>query len=262
MAEYLAPGVYLEESSTGMTPIPGVSASTLDTGAARALLDAIEPVIKRAQPGWTSTEEADPGITLIQFFAWVTAGLLYRSDAAPDRRRSVALTAAADVTAAAGACAADARALQRPSYFTGQLLTAADLVAEQDYHREKQRLHNRHLHGWGIVSGLDVRVDATPDSDGVCIVIEPGYAIDRCGEEIAVRDCIRLPLPGNGDTMFVSLRHWEHPASTAGNRIEEACLIAIVAVVAPSALAIGRLVRADSGWTVDPAFAPARGQST
>jgi hypothetical protein len=39
------------------------------------------------------------------------------------------------------------------------LLTADDLQREQDYHRDKARLHNRFLHGWGVVAGLTVSVD-------------------------------------------------------------------------------------------------------
>jgi hypothetical protein len=48
---------------------------------------------------------------------------------------------------------------ERPHFFTGQLLTADDLQAEQDYFRGKSRLHHRLLHGWGIVSGLGVSID-------------------------------------------------------------------------------------------------------
>ena len=42
MPEYLAPGVYLEESDAGVNPIPGVSTSTIDIETAQALVAAIE----------------------------------------------------------------------------------------------------------------------------------------------------------------------------------------------------------------------------
>ena len=47
--------------------------------------------------------------------------------------------------------------LERPHFVTGQILTADDLQAEQDYQREVRRRHNRLCHGWGIVEGLGVR---------------------------------------------------------------------------------------------------------
>ncbi len=50
MPEYLAPGVYLEESDFGVKPIAGVSTSTIDIETARALVAAIESIIERTQP--------------------------------------------------------------------------------------------------------------------------------------------------------------------------------------------------------------------
>jgi hypothetical protein len=42
------------------------------------------------------------------------------------------------------------------AYFHGQLLSAADMRTEQSYFREKLKLHNRCLHGYGVVCGLEV----------------------------------------------------------------------------------------------------------
>ncbi|MDJ0653698.1 MAG: hypothetical protein QNJ40_06080 [Xanthomonadales bacterium] len=47
---------------------------------------------------------------------------------------------------------------ERLSYFFGQMLSAADFRTEQSYFREKMKLHNRCLHGYGIICGLGVRV--------------------------------------------------------------------------------------------------------
>src|SRR5262249_27245113 len=53
---------------------------------------------------------------------------------------------------------------RRLNYVYGQLLGVADFQAEQSYFREKQRLHNRCLHGYGVVCGLLVGpVDVAPD---------------------------------------------------------------------------------------------------
>jgi hypothetical protein len=45
---------------------------------------------------------------------------------------------------------------KRLNYFYGQMLGANDFRAEQDYFREKMKLHNRCLHGYGVVCGLKV----------------------------------------------------------------------------------------------------------
>ena len=73
---------------------------------------------------------------------------------------------------------------ERPRYFPGQLLTNADLEADQRYFIEKNKLHNRHLVGSGVVCGLAVRCG---NCDGV-VVVEPGYAIDCCGNDIVLCD--------------------------------------------------------------------------
>jgi hypothetical protein len=44
----------------------------------------------------------------------------------------------------------------RLKYFYGQMLGAHDFQTEQDFFREKSRLHNRCLHGYGVVCGLRV----------------------------------------------------------------------------------------------------------
>ena len=48
------------------------------------------------------------------------------------------------------------KCLCRPRFFAGQLLTEQDLNRLQTYVIEKNRLHNRYLHGWGVVCGLEV----------------------------------------------------------------------------------------------------------
>ena len=72
--------------------------------------------------------------------------------------------------------------LELPRYFPRQLLTPDELTLEQDYFRQKMRLHNRLLWGWGTVCGaLVCRVDAADGSgerDPWRVVVEPGYLLD------------------------------------------------------------------------------------
>lgn len=71
----------------------------------------------------------------------------------------------------------------RPRYFSGQLLTEADLNAEQQYVIKKNRLHNLYLHGWGVVCGLEVVCH--PRCEG-WVTVKQGYAIGPCGDDIVV----------------------------------------------------------------------------
>lgn len=72
--------------------------------------------------------------------------------------------------------------LVRPDFFCGQLLTDADLTALVQWNRAHQQL-GRFLHGWGVVCGLNLSCDPhNPTS----ILIQPGYAVDSCGNAIVV----------------------------------------------------------------------------
>ncbi len=266
MPEYLSPGVYVEEVDTGTQSIPGVPTS-IDSARLQSLVAELKKAVIAQVPAWTDSNEADPGVTLLELFAWLTENLLYRARDIPERGRTAALRAATALSAMAHPCTSVCATLTRPHFFAGQLLDAAALQAEQDYHREKLRRHNRMLHGFGIVSGLCVHVEPTSEPNGGRIIVDAGYAINACGEEIAVCASAALAPPSAGNEAFVSLRFWEHPLpldsrSASGEpsfaAIEEACVIGFAQAVLPPALALARLIRTEGGWHVDPAFVPPR----
>lgn len=98
--------------------------------------------------------------------------------------------------------------LERPNWFGGRLLTAADLDLQQSYVRERARRHNRLLHGWGVATGLDV----TAGLDGQ-LYVSAGFALDAAGNEIVVPDEVRIDaqvagLATVGATSWVSVR-WD-----------------------------------------------------
>lgn len=72
--------------------------------------------------------------------------------------------------------------LCRPRFFAGQLLTEQDLWRLEQYIIEKNKLHNRYLHGWGIVCGLDV----TKSKCEGHLHVAGGYALSPCGDDIIV----------------------------------------------------------------------------
>jgi hypothetical protein len=93
---------------------------------------------------------------------------------------------------------------ERPRFFTGKLLTADDLQADQDYFRGKSRLHNRFLHGWGIVSGLDVTVD-----QGTTLVVSPGFALDCAGNELVLSAPNQISVSGLSGRHYVTIEYVE-----------------------------------------------------
>jgi hypothetical protein len=82
---------------------------------------------------------------------------------------------------------------ERVHYFPRQLLTADDMRVEQDYFLQKQRRHNRFLHGSGVVCGLNVIAAATTELP-LQIQISPGYALGPLGDEIYLSDLLFLDL--------------------------------------------------------------------
>jgi len=78
--------------------------------------------------------------------------------------------------------ALDNAGLERVRYFARQLITAEDMRAEQQYFLERLRRHNRLLHGWGVVCGLEVQ--PAPASAPWGVRITPGCALSPQGDEI------------------------------------------------------------------------------
>ena len=261
MPKFVSRGVYLDETGPGET---AGSPRSLEGATLAALAVDLRHAMRAHVADWTDSNDSDPGVTLVEVFAYLAESLLGVANTTP-QARAVAERAAATLAALGDPNAPSANGVKRPLFFFGRLLDAATLAEEQDYHREKLRRHNRAVLGYGTVSGLDVRLNA-PDSGDSHIVLEPGYAIDRSGEEVCVPCVVTLPPPAHGDFSLVTLRFWEHPcgvADTAGaaRTVEEACLIGIHAGVMDPAIALARLVRSDNGWRVDPGFTRPRVQN-
>ena len=75
----------------------------------------------------------------------------------------------------------------------GMLLGVADFQADQAYHRGKMQLHNAWAHGWGVLWGLGVRIDAGKGE----VAVAPGLALDGRGRELH-----------NDGAMCVNVERW------------------------------------------------------
>ena len=148
--------------------------------------------------------------------------------------------------------------MERLRFFEGQLLSAKDFQAEQDYQIEKRRLHNRMLHGVGVVNGLAVSVD---DGTGTVVLISPGFALDCSGSEILVEGPVRIDL-GNctNDVCFVTIEFTETASDPVPgpngaiefSRVKEGYTVSVS--TEDLQLGLARLIRVEGRWVVDETY--------
>ncbi|MCC7164686.1 MAG: hypothetical protein IT331_19480 [Anaerolineae bacterium] len=167
--------------------------------------------------------------------------------------------------------------LKRPRYFQGQLLTAEDLRAEQQYHLDRQWQHNRLLHGYGIVVGLEVATEQAANGS-TRVIVSPGFALDGWGRELVVNEPLSVFLPGDRHDLTLYLKYIEQddeqsdPGTTASARRADAVIESAQLSFEPSpsehalgaagradfAIPIARLRRPHREWQRDKNFRPPR----
>lgn len=167
--------------------------------------------------------------------------------------------------------------LTRPHFYAGQLITAEDLNAEQEYQRQEQWLHNRMLHGYGIVAGLEALVEQ--DENGARLLVAPGYALDGWGRELVVPEQLTLGLPGDRRDLMVYLQYVDdadgqsEKSANANNPARAAGSVRLVMEHTPAdraitptqrsdyAIPLARLQRPHHTWQRDRNFRPPRTHS-
>ena len=124
MPEYLAPGVYVTEIASGAKPIDGVSTSTTDL-IGRTVVAELQRLSGRpAAPDWTDHNAHDPGVALLELFAWLTESLLYRTNQLPERGRlNAARLAAAALALTTNGKQPPGSVLRRARFFRGRCWT-------------------------------------------------------------------------------------------------------------------------------------------
>lgn len=106
--------------------------------------------------------------------------------------------------------------LERPVFFSGQLLTEEDLQQLSDYAATKFRLHNRFLHGSGVVCGL--LVTCNPCGGGK-VTVQPGTALDCCGNDIHLPCAVEFDI----NKMIAALRLEMRGGADCGDPCAKEC---------------------------------------
>lgn len=111
--------------------------------------------------------------------------------------------------------------LARLRYFPGQLMTAEDMRAEQEFFLTKLRRHNRFLHGWGVTCGLDVRLPsqvpgtapgaAQGGGNGSLLWVCPGYAVSPQGDDILVPEPVSIDIASGQQEPEPCCQPWPCP---------------------------------------------------
>lgn len=200
----------------------------------------------------------DPGnVRVAVDCLWPPPARGYVVSLAPDRGIAIRVSAAG---------AERYSGVKRVHYFDGKLLGIDDLRDEQEYYIGKRRLHNRALHGPGVVEGLAVRLQA--DTTPPTVLVEPGFALDPQGREIVLAEPLAIAMDDGTSPRLVAIECAERltnpvpgpDAETAAYaRVEEGAAIRLVGDDGcAEGIALARLVFDSVGWGVDPTFEPTR----
>jgi hypothetical protein len=161
--------------------------------------------------------------------------------------------------------------LKRNKYFTGKLMSAEDFQDEQEYFIEKLRLHNRLVHGYGVVTGLEVSISDDPPGR---VRVEPGFAIDRQGNDVILTVAQLASFPERGKKACVVIEYAEHETDfvpglssseeedvLVATRVEEDVSLKLEVVQAgeeeaccETGIELARLKKRGGVWRVDKRF--------
>jgi hypothetical protein len=230
----------------------------------RALAGEFLAAVKRLVPEWTNPPDSDPGVTLLELFAWLLDNLQFEQATPSDRKRAALRQVLEKLSAFSRDSCTSKGGLTRPRYFTGKLLTEGDFQGEQDYVREKMRRHNRCLFGFGVVTGLQVTLESNSETNEQLVVtVSPGCAIDANGEQITVCEPLRCTLPTRISAGYVIARYFEQavdplPTVVDGSiecsRIQEGVAVEFEQNMPTDGVALAHLEQVDGKWRLDLQF--------
>jgi hypothetical protein len=135
--------------------------------------------------------------------------------------------------------------------------------------KEKRRLHNRYLHGYGVVTGLEVSI--SDDHPGT-LEVKTGFAIDAQGNEVILPETQYVPFPSSGKKACLLITYAERdtdfvPAQTSegegmlATRVEEYAVLKLEPMRAGEegvcdgeGIVLARLKKRGGVWRVDKRF--------
>jgi hypothetical protein len=157
---------------------------------------------------------------------------------------------------------------KRNNYAYGMVLGAEDFQQEFSYFHDRMKLHNRMLHGYGTVTGLEVSSSEEETDTG--IVVNPGMAIDGEGNEIILPSAVQCSFPEEGEEAYLVV-YWAErdtdPVPISGgesdmnqvvpSRVEEYAILKYEPDQGDGkhpGVVLARLQNRDGNWEVDKKF--------
>lgn len=125
----------------------------------------------------------------------------------------------------------------RPTFYEGEILPSQHLVGTVDAARGQLARHERYVHRWGIVTGLQLKGAKTPDKKGVdymAVSLTEGMAADGSGREIIVVGDVPLN-PADFDHQINGKKDLWYPVFLSG-RDENAVSSSLLAGACTSSL--------------------------
>lgn len=99
--------------------------------------------------------------------------------------------------------------VERNTWWDGKVMRARDFAADTEYLLDHHRLHNRLLHGWGIVYGLDVERHPRPECAQSWVLVTAGLALDCQGRELVLTGDVPFELPDRAGPYLLCARFKE-----------------------------------------------------
>jgi hypothetical protein len=141
---------------------------------------------------------------------------------------------------------------RRVNYFEYQLLHVDDFIDEQAYHLGMRRAHNRMMHSWGVVQGLEL------SHVGPTVTVSEGMALDETGCEVVLAKRFTLDMRHEPAGVFYltiaygekGAEHTSETGTPGDRRIEEeprVCLTQAPPGDPGIHLVLGRVTVGDAG---------------
>lgn len=156
---------------------------------------------------------------------------------------------------------------KRNKYAYGMVLGVEDFQQEFSYFSDRMKLHNRMLHGYGTVTGLEVSSD---EEMATYILVNAGMAIDPEGNEIMLPLAVQIPFPENGEEVYLVL-YWAErdtdavpvlgketeEGQTVSSRVEEYAILRYEegrGSAEDAGVILAHLKKAGGKWNIDEEF--------